>query len=310
MSLPASGPLSYSDIRTETQTTGRSPYSAARAAWTTGSYSLIQYPPINMGSTSRPNISQPATVTEWYSYNHSAFSSAPATVTNLGNRTKPTSPYGDFYIIDLGTTSGVVDYTIAINQSSGFGASVDIEYGYPWDSSGNYVGGPGGTLLSTGLITSTTTGNFTYTYNAGIGSKVYISIASIQSSNGWPTFDVTLQAPVSDFDITFYSKAGDTIYPNEYNLYYSIDNSNWSYLAGPLYSTTCTQLSTVALPPTFYIKAERDFDNEQVYIHVNPDSSTCPPNTQDSCTATVSGYNQDMDVAITVYSNGSDVVNC
>jgi len=113
-----------------------------------------------------------------------------------------------------------------------------------------------------------------------------------------------------NFTITFYSKAGDTIDPNEYNLYYSIDDINWTYLAGPLYSTTCTQLSTVSLPGTFYIKAERDSDNEQVYIHVNPQSSTCPPNTQDSCTATITGYNQNMDVAITVYSDGNDVVNC
>jgi len=310
MSLPASGPLSYGDIRTETQTTGRSSYSAARAAWTTGSYTGIQYPPINMTSTFRPNITQPNTVSEWYSYDHSQFLTATASVPDLGNRTRFTSPYGDFYIIDLGTSSGQVEYDITINKSSAFGASVAIDYGYPWNDVGGYVGGAGGLLLSTGLINTGTSGYFTYTYNAAYGSKVYLSIDAIQSSNSWPTFDITLFPPVSEFNITFYSKAGDTISPNEYMLYYSDDNTNWNFLAGPLSSTVCTELSTIALPGTFYIKAERDSDNEQVFIHVNPDSSTCPPNSQDSCTATITGYNQDMDVGITVYSDGTDVVNC
>ncbi len=308
MSLPASGQLSYGDIRTETQTTGRSSYSAAKAAWTTGSYSTLQYPPINMGSTSRPDISQPATVSEWYSYNHAAFSTATATVTNLGNRTRPTSPYGDFYIIDLGTTSGQVDWSIAINQSSAFGASVAVDYGYPWDSSGNYVGGAGGTLLSTGLISAGTSGNFTYTYNAGYGSKVYISIDSIQSSNGWPTFDVTLNAPISAYDVQLYSRAGD-ISSDEYNLFYSEDGSNWNYIAGPLSSTSCQTLSSVSISSgTIYIKAERDSNNAQIYIR-GANSSTCPANLAVTCqySAAITG---NEDVAITVAVDAGDFVDC
>ena len=308
MSLPASGQLSYGDIRTETQTTGRSSYSAAKAAWTTGSYSTLQYPPINMGSTSRPDISQPGTVSEWYSYNHSAFSTAPATVNNLGNRTKPQSPFGDFFIIDLGTTSGQVSYSIAISSSNANGASVNAEYGYPWDSSGNFVGGAGGTMFSTGLINSATSGVFTYTYNAGYGSKIYLSIDAIQSSAGWPTFNITVDEPAG-FDVQLYSRAGDVPSSDEYNLFYSEDGTNWTNIAGPLSSTTCQTLSSVSISSgTIYIKAERDSNNSQIFIR-GANSSTCPANLAVTCeySAAITG---NEDVAITVAVDGGDFVDC
>lgn len=308
MSLPASGPLSYGDIRAEVQATSRAPFSAAKAAWTTDSYTLLQYPPINMGSTSRPNVAQPGTVSEWYSYNHQAFSTAPSTVYNLGNRTRLKSPYGDFYIIDLGTSSGQVDWSITVATGSSFGASVTADYGYPWNSSGNYVGGAGGTLFSTGLINANTSGTATYTYNAGYGSKIYLSIDSIQSSTSWPTFDITVQAPITGYDVQLYSRAGD-VASDEYNLFYSQDGTNWTYIAGPLSSTSCQTLSSVNISSgTIYVKAERDSNNSQIFIR-GANSSTCPANLAVTCEYSVAVTGNE-DVAITVAVDNGDFVDC
>jgi len=309
MALPASGQISWSDIRTETQATSRNNYSIAKAAWTAGSYSLLEYPPINMGSTSRPNVSTPAAASEWYSYNHSAFSAAPATVTNLGNRAKPNSPYGDFYIIDLGTTSGNVDWNVAINQSSANGASITADYGYPWNSSGAYVGGAGGTLFSTGLINGATSGTATYTYSVEYGSKIYLSIDSIQSSTSWPTFDITLQAPVAGYDVQLYARAGDVVTSDEFNLYYSEDGINYNYIAGPLSSTSCTMLSSVNISSgTIYISALRDSNSSPIFIR-GANSSTCPANLAVTCIYSVA-ITGNEDVAITVAVDFGDYIDC
>ena len=309
MALPSSGQISYGDIRTETLTTGRDSYSIARAAWTSGSYTLLQYPAINMSSPSRPNINRPADVSEWYSYDHTYAIAAPTTVNNLGGRS-PNTPYSDMYVVDLGTTSGQVDITITVASSSANTAGISGEYGYPYDSSGNAVGGPGGTLFSTGLINSTYTTSFTYTYNAGFGTKMYLYIDSISNSAGWPTFNVQVSAPSTGYSVQLYSRAGDTISGDEYNLYYKDGaGGTYTYIAGPLSSTSCTTLSAVNISSgTIYIKAERDSNASQIYIR-GANSSTCPANLAVTCEYSVA-ITGNEDVAITVAVDGGDFVDC
>jgi hypothetical protein len=107
----------------------------------------------------------------------------------------------------------------------------------------------------------------------------------------------------ASYDVTVYSRAGD--FPNnEYNLFYSDDGINFTYLAGPLSSTSCTQLSTVTINSgTIYIKAVDDFTSNQVYIR-GANSSTCPANLDVICTYSVA-ISGTEDVAITVYVDGS-----
>ena len=105
------------------------------------------------------------------------------------------------------------------------------------------------------------------------------------------------------YDVTIYSRAGD-VPNNDYNLFYSQDGTNWTYLAGPLNSTSCTQLSTVSISSgTIYIKAEDDSTNNQVSIR-GANSSTCPANLNITCTYSTA-ITANEDVAITVYVDGS-----
>jgi hypothetical protein len=112
-----------------------------------------------------------------------------------------------------------------------------------------------------------------------------------------------LVSALPSYDVTVYSRAGD--FPNnEYNLFYSDDGINFTYLAGPLSSTSCTQLSTVTINSgTIYIKAVDDFTSNQVYIR-GANSSTCPANLDVICTYSVA-ISGTEDVAITVYVDGS-----
>lgn len=67
MALPSSGQISMSQINTELGRASNSQISLDTAE--NGGYATI-----NTNSTSRPNASNPAAMSEWYSYNHSAAS--------------------------------------------------------------------------------------------------------------------------------------------------------------------------------------------------------------------------------------------
>ena len=67
MALPSSGTISMSQIRTELGIPNQAPFSLDTAE--NGGYVAI-----NQNSASRPNAANPASMSEWYSYNHSAVS--------------------------------------------------------------------------------------------------------------------------------------------------------------------------------------------------------------------------------------------
>lgn len=115
---------------------------------------------------------------------------------------------------------------------------------------------------------------------------------------------------VTQFDITFYTKAGDTISGGEeYNVYYGTDGVNWTYLAGPLSSTSCTQLSTVTLPSPYYVRVERDIYADPVYVTVSQ-GGQCPPNNNDLCASSLVFYTSgNEDLGITVYVDGSGAMD-
>lgn len=63
MVLPASGQISFNDIRIELNVGGQSPFSLESA-------SKGLYVPLNPASPSAPNSTAPYAVSEWYSYQH------------------------------------------------------------------------------------------------------------------------------------------------------------------------------------------------------------------------------------------------
>lgn len=65
MTLPASGQISFNNLRIELNVSAQAPFSIKDAA--TGVYATI-----NTNSPSFPNASAPHSISEWYSYNHTA----------------------------------------------------------------------------------------------------------------------------------------------------------------------------------------------------------------------------------------------
>lgn len=118
---------------------------------------------------------------------------------------------------------------------------------------------------------------------------------------------------ITEYDITFYTKAGDTITNgDEYKIEYSTDTVNWTFLAGPLSSTNCTELSTVALPSPFYVRVRRDIQDDPVEVAAEMALNTeCLGNNNDLCgdyltyLPTGNAY-----VKITVYVNNGAMSNC
>lgn len=113
--------------------------------------------------------------------------------------------------------------------------------------------------------------------------------------------------------VTFYSKAGDTLAGGqEYELQYSTDNgTTWTYIAGPLSSTSCTQHGTFNLPNPFLFRAVNDIGGAEIYYNVNEGSSTCPPNNNDLCGGVTVNPTATYDVAMTVWVDGNgDFQSC
>lgn len=117
------------------------------------------------------------------------------------------------------------------------------------------------------------------------------------------SYKIWVSPKAISYNVGIYSRAGAN--PNQpYNLYYSPNNSNWTLVTGPSFSTTCTFHSTVSISSgIIYLYAEDDSTNTQVYIR-GANSSTCPANLDVTCvySAAITG---NEDVAITVYVDGS-----
>lgn len=79
MTLPASGQISFNDLRVELGIPSQAPFSITTAA-TSG------YVAINTNSPSRPNSSTPHAISEWYSYNHN-YSTTTTTTTSTSTTT-------------------------------------------------------------------------------------------------------------------------------------------------------------------------------------------------------------------------------
>lgn len=158
MALPASGQISMSQINTELGRSSTSTISIDTAE--NGGYATI-----NVNSTSRPSATNPASMSEWYSYNHSA---APARSISFS------SLYSLGY---TGSASGTVTIT---GGSYTFQAAASLYYGGGTVSSNITVNG-NSRSTSRGGASGT---NYSTTFTLGPGTYSYSLSASVSSGSG------------------------------------------------------------------------------------------------------------------------------
>lgn len=165
MALPASGTIRFSQINTEL---GRS--STAQISLNTaedGGYAAI-----NTNSASRPSSSNPATMSEWYGYNHSA---TPARSISFSN------------LYSLGYTGSVSGTVTITGGSYTFQAAAALYYGGGTVScninvNGNTRSASRGGSSGTNYSTTFTLGPGTYSYSlsasvsSGSGGSAYINV--------------------------------------------------------------------------------------------------------------------------------------
>jgi hypothetical protein len=97
MALPASGQISFNDLRVELGISGQAPFSITSA-------STNLYVTINTNSPSFPNSSAPHAISEWYSYDHT-YSAATCAALNSG----ASLDYADNTPADPSNCTGVGD---------------------------------------------------------------------------------------------------------------------------------------------------------------------------------------------------------
>lgn len=102
MTLPSSGPISFNDIRIELGVPSQAPFSLDAAE--NGTYATIQ-----QCATPRPSSANPASISEWYGYNHSATGSV--ALTNLeGSSTLGTGVMDSATACTLGANQAFTAY--------------------------------------------------------------------------------------------------------------------------------------------------------------------------------------------------------
>ena len=187
MALPSSGQIAFSDVRTEMSQSATSTYEFG--GWANGTYagSTNLYAPINiLSSGSRWSISnpesygKPISMSQWYSYNHTANISSSVTGT-LYLHTEPGSwrDASTMLLIDVGTSNT----TWSINIS---GSLVNptywqwfyLYYGKPWVNTG--TNSTGSAVIITGSASDLNTANvnlsfnYNYTYDSNKGQYLYL----------------------------------------------------------------------------------------------------------------------------------------
>jgi len=120
----------------------------------------------------------------------------------------------------------------------------------------------------------------------------------------------SITACTTSYQVTFYAAAGSDITSGaEFNVYYSEDGTNWTFLAGPLSSTSCTNLSTQTInSSTVYVKLQRDSNAADIRFAAS-NSSTCPGNTGTICSYSLA-LTGNTSIAVTARIIGGDLDDC
>jgi hypothetical protein len=208
MPLPSSGLIDFSDVRAEMSQSAFTGYTFSY--WASGYNSgcigagpNANYAPINLiSSGSRYTVdaayNTPISMSQWYSYNHTAAISASTTASLYPHWNSFFSPLGchvsSMIPVDVGTSAA----TLSLNISGGILYDDNISqgcwmifYGKPWNvdgssnanvqgNCGGFVYSGGATLIASGSVSGSTTNQtitYNYTYDANKGQNIYYVIS-------------------------------------------------------------------------------------------------------------------------------------
>lgn len=192
MALPASGQISFNDVRVEMAQSTMTDYKFGSWAFGSAFYvaptSYPYYAPINVHSSNAGKYTTTCTniqMSSWYAYNHTLSYASDGTDRDLffssGGGSACSCYDSSMIVFDLGTSNK--NYTISITgNSTDFNGVqfISVWYGKPWSGNGN--GGTGGatkvyendrTTFGTSLTISF---NYNYVYDSSKGQYLYVVI--------------------------------------------------------------------------------------------------------------------------------------
>lgn len=185
MSLPASGQISFSQVRTEFSQSSVPNYFIGD--WSRGAASYpysegVQYSPINVHSDNSDNYSTgvPMSLNTWHGYNHVANYASDGTFRSLFFSFSPAAfCYPSSMIaFDVGTSNSTYDLTISGSANDfTFVSYIIAWYGKPWQVDGSGLGNA--TAVYTNFINGNalnTTQTVNYTYDSNKGQYIYVVI--------------------------------------------------------------------------------------------------------------------------------------
>ena len=189
MALPASGQISFNDVRVEVSQSAKAPYEMS--GWTFGrgsSFSFcggyinggVTYAPINvLSSGSRFSESSPLqlsnlSMSAWYNYDHTPYIGLDVTGTLYQHADPAYQCYPTtMLIVEVGTTNATL--SLNISGSPYTNEYLLVTYGKPWTNTGVTSSGVEAVYsnwFNSGLII-TTSFDYNYVYNSNVGSKLY-----------------------------------------------------------------------------------------------------------------------------------------
>ena len=185
MSLPSSGQIAFSNVRTEMEQTSLGPY--WMGSWTKGEAFYpyaegINYAPINVHSDNTGKYAGdfPLYMSQWYGYNRSANYAPGTSFRDLFFSISPgMACYPSSFIeFDAGTTNKTYDLTISGSATDFLYCNYVVAfYGKPWQSDGAGLGSAS-VLYSNNVNGSAlnTTQTINYTYDSAKGQYIYVVI--------------------------------------------------------------------------------------------------------------------------------------
>lgn len=296
MALPSSGQLGMNQIRVELGIPSQSPFSL-NTAITEG------YVYLNECSAARPNAATPQTISEWYSYNHSAV------CTNRGSFKFSSTSCADACTGPFTTTL----YSCGLSIGNILRTTLI--------SPGNYCGGPVSNI--DGYYSNGTT-----CYQVSDQTIVAISSCPTPTPTPAPTATPTpTPTPSSGVTITVYTKQNTNGVGNGYSVYYRLNGCSGKGAWQQLSCGSCpTSDSCSACSGTISANSNQDISiaildcslGTGISFNASDNTSTCPSNAANycdnaDCTGTPFTFNSgtsNKNIAINVYTGKLGYLYC